>query len=316
MSFSTNSANSENPAFRVLSLDGGGSKGFYSLGVLKEIEQIAERPLCEMFDLIYGTSTGAIIGTLIALGYQVDDIRKLYSTYFPEVMSASGRAERTARLSQLADEVFKNLTFEDVKTNLGVVATRWTNEQPMIFKSFVNSSRVGSDTLFPGTGVRISEAVQASCSAYPFFLRKVVSTNTGEKIELIDGGYSANNPTLYAICDAVETFGIERKSMNVISVGVGIYREPGQGRMIRFLKKHLVSLQLLQKTLNINSQSMERLRSTLFKDVNTIRINKNFNKQSIATGMLERDMDKLDLLWNEGRKSVADHACDLRTMIF
>jgi len=53
--------------FRVLSLDGGGAKGFYTLGALKEIEGMIGRPLCQRFDLIFGTSTGAIIAALICL---------------------------------------------------------------------------------------------------------------------------------------------------------------------------------------------------------------------------------------------------------
>lgn len=58
---------SESKAFRVLSLDGGGAKGFYTLGALKEIEALVGCRLCEKFDLIYGTSTGAIIGALLGL---------------------------------------------------------------------------------------------------------------------------------------------------------------------------------------------------------------------------------------------------------
>jgi patatin-like phospholipase/acyl hydrolase len=55
--------------FRILSLDGGGAKGFYTLGVLREIEGMIGGALHERFDLVFGTSTGAIIGALIALGY-------------------------------------------------------------------------------------------------------------------------------------------------------------------------------------------------------------------------------------------------------
>ncbi len=54
--------------FRVLSLDGGGAKGFYTLGVLKEIEGLLKCPLYKRFDLVFGTSTGAIIAALIPLG--------------------------------------------------------------------------------------------------------------------------------------------------------------------------------------------------------------------------------------------------------
>ena len=66
--------------FRVLSLDGGGAKGIYTLGVLKEVEAIANAALCEVFDLVFGTSTGSIIAALIALGYRVEEIESLYFT--------------------------------------------------------------------------------------------------------------------------------------------------------------------------------------------------------------------------------------------
>ena len=54
--------------YRILSLDGGGAKGFYSLGVLREIEGMVKCPLHEKFDLVFGTSTGAIIAALLSLG--------------------------------------------------------------------------------------------------------------------------------------------------------------------------------------------------------------------------------------------------------
>ena len=73
-----------NQKCRVLSLDGGGAKGFYTLGVLKEIEAMVKRPLCESFDLIFGTSTGGIIAALLALGYGVDDIHTLYREHVPD----------------------------------------------------------------------------------------------------------------------------------------------------------------------------------------------------------------------------------------
>src|SRR5437868_15526570 len=60
--------------FRILSLDGGGAKGFYTLGVLHEIEALLGKPLSGSFQVIYGTSTGSIIASLLALGHSVDEI--------------------------------------------------------------------------------------------------------------------------------------------------------------------------------------------------------------------------------------------------
>src|SRR5580704_1151714 len=72
---------------RILSLDGGGAKGFYTLGALKEIEGLSGRKLCETFDLVFGTSTGAIIAALVGLGYSVDDILELYRKHVVKVMA-------------------------------------------------------------------------------------------------------------------------------------------------------------------------------------------------------------------------------------
>ncbi len=64
------------PTCRILSLDGGGAKGFYTLGVLREVEALTGKPLCETFDLIFGTSTGSIIASLLALGHDVETIHR------------------------------------------------------------------------------------------------------------------------------------------------------------------------------------------------------------------------------------------------
>jgi uncharacterized protein len=58
---------------RILSLDGGGAKGFYNLAILREIEGMVRCPLHDKFDLIFGTSTGAIIAALLSLGKSVKD---------------------------------------------------------------------------------------------------------------------------------------------------------------------------------------------------------------------------------------------------
>ena len=86
---------------RILSLDGGGAKGFYTLGVLREIEAMVDCPLCQRFELIFGTSTGAIIATLIALGYKVEEIHSIYKEHVPTVMGCRTRAARTKALADL-----------------------------------------------------------------------------------------------------------------------------------------------------------------------------------------------------------------------
>ena len=86
---------------RILSLDGGGAKGFYTLGVLREIEGLIGCPIHERFDLIFGTSTGAIIAALLGLGKSVKEISGLYEQYVPTVMSKKSRHEKSRALAKL-----------------------------------------------------------------------------------------------------------------------------------------------------------------------------------------------------------------------
>lgn len=297
---------------RVLTLDGGGAKGFYTLGVLKEIEAMAGCPLHQKFELVFGTSTGAIIASLIALGHRVDSILELYRKHVPTVMSERTAAARSRALQNLATEVFGDAAFTDVKTGIGIVTAKWLTERPMIFKGSVAQAHGRAGTFVPGFGVSIADAVRASCSAYPFFERTVVRTSMGEDIELVDGGYCANNPTLYAIADAVHALRRERNDIRLVSVGVGTYPDPKPGLLMWFAKKYLVSVQLLQKTLEINTQSMDQLRQILFHDVPTIRISDSYVTPEMATDLLEHDIKKLGVLFQRGRESFASREKQLR----
>ncbi|RED25783.1 patatin-like phospholipase [Rhodopseudomonas thermotolerans] len=297
---------------RILALDGGGAKGFYTLGVLREIEGLIGCRLYEKFDLIFGTSTGAIIAALLALGYSVEEIHGLYREYVPTIMQKKTPCEKSAALAKLSEKVFKEDKFDSVKTGVGVVATKWEIERPMIFKGSVEQAHGRVGTFVPGFGVTIGEAVQASCSAYPFFERKTIKTAMEDEVELIDGGYCANNPTLYAIADALKALKVEREHIRVVSVGVGVYPEPKPGLKMWFAQKYLVSVQLLQKTLEINTQSMDQLRHILFNDIKTVRISDTFEKPEMATDLFEHNLTKLNILRQRGAESFASRENVLR----
>ena len=67
---------------RMLALDGGGIRGLITLGILESIEQLvganAGRKLCDYFDYIAGTSTGAIIAAGLARGMTTAEIIDFY----------------------------------------------------------------------------------------------------------------------------------------------------------------------------------------------------------------------------------------------
>jgi len=73
---------------RILALDGGGIRGVLTIQILRRIETIlrerqpaalrAQFRLSDWFDLIGGTSTGAIIASGLAIGMSVDALDALY----------------------------------------------------------------------------------------------------------------------------------------------------------------------------------------------------------------------------------------------
>ena len=66
----------------VLEIDGGGIRGVAALVQLIEFERILKKPLKDHFDLITGTSTGAIVAVLLSVGYSTEDILNLYTVLF------------------------------------------------------------------------------------------------------------------------------------------------------------------------------------------------------------------------------------------
>ncbi|ODT21941.1 MAG: hypothetical protein ABS35_15985 [Kaistia sp. SCN 65-12] len=102
-------------------------------------------------------------------------------------MRPKNKERRSAALKKLGDEIFKEQKFDAVKTGLGVVATKWVMETPIIFKSDPKQAHGRVATFVLGFGCTLSDAVQVSCSAYPFFSRRQLKIN-GDELLLLAGG--------------------------------------------------------------------------------------------------------------------------------
>jgi patatin-like phospholipase/acyl hydrolase len=305
--------------FRILALDGGGAKGVYTLGVLAEVEAHLQKPLSQHFDLIFGTSTGAIIAALLGKGVAVEQIHRLYKEHVPTVMMAGSewfpnlafsRRAKSNALAKLADDIFQAEKFDVFQTGVALVAANWKDEQPFIFKNNIAQAHAMRASFSPGWGCTVSDAVQASCSAYPFFERKTIVKNNGDVVDAVDGGYCANNPTLYALADALKPLAKAPEDIRILNVGVGSYPEPQKPWTVRLINR-FEAVQLLQKTININTLSMERLRAVMFGHIQTIRVSETFSAPELATDFLEHDPGKLNRLHQQGRASFGRHEASI-----
>jgi patatin-like phospholipase/acyl hydrolase len=298
--------------FRILSLDGGGAKGVYTLGILKEIEALIGHKIYEEFDLIYGTSTGAIIAALLGLGKSVEEVTKHYFDIVPNVMGENTRSGRSRALREQAYKLLGDKKFDEFITDVGIVALHYEDTKPMIFKSSIRQAHGTKSTFKPGFGCTIAEALRASSAAFPFFERvKIITENQGEP-ELIDGGFIANNPTLLAIADGVKAYNIPKNKLKVLSLGVGVYKQP------KPVLKHRVLFwfeapRLAVKVLEASTNTIEQLRIILFPDVSCVRINESFSQDEYATDLLESDINKLKKLNALGRRSFSNYENELKT---
>ena len=286
--------------FRVLSLDGGGSKGFYTIGVLKEIED-RYGALHKFFDLIYGTSTGSVIGSLIALGYNVDDIYSLYETYIPPIMDRIRPTIKSRQLERAVGYVFGNKHFCDVKTKLGIITTEWTPgrlQRCVIFKSSDAISMTHTQPFVPGFGCTIADVVQASCSAYPLFLKKPLSLDGDTGRLFVDGGYSYNNPTVLAIGAAQKI--VNPTDIRLVSIGVGFYTMP-------------FKIPLVMSMLDTSTNNIEIERQTMYDHIPAVRIDHAFPQMSVS--LISSNMRKLRQLYQYGRESFNEQEFEQNILI-
>lgn len=303
--------------FKILTLDGGGSHGFYTIGVLEEVEALFGKPLSEEFDLIYGTSTGSIIGSLIALGYSIKNIRELYKDLVPSILGQKNTKARTKALKTFSERVFKEAKFEDVKTRLGVVSVHWDKDEPCIFKSHSEMAHSRISSFKPGFGFKVSDAVKASASAWPFF-EPVILKNDFNDFKLIDGGYSANNPVIYAITDALFSLKMSKNQLRVLSVGVGSYPPPKldlKGKLLKFIPALDDFRKVFEKSVALNSRSMEIFRSTIFKDVHTIRISEACTNPKAAVDFLSSDLEALEFIKGVGATSYSKYENEIKKLL-
>ena len=300
----------QDKSFPILVLDGGGSKGVYTLGVLEELEKKIGKPLHTHFKLIYGTSTGSIIAALLGLGKSVQEIKTLYFSHIPSIMSARTMSLKSKKLKELCDTVFGNLKFDSFKTDVGIVALNYTEQKPLIFKTNMQQSYKSGAAINAGFGCFISDAVQASCSAYPVFNKKPITSAVHGNIIAVDGGYIARNATLYALIDADKLFGVNQQDMEVFSLGTGHYVEKPLGGIMSAIR-YFDFLQFIVNIISSTSNTNEQLQHLLFEDVKITRIDNTYHDRTFSTNMIEKDLIVLGKLFNLGKTSFSTHESKL-----
>ena len=296
----------EQSGLNILVLDGGGSKGVYTLGVLKELELKLGEPLYKHFGLVYGTSTGSIIAALICLGYKINEIEELYFNIIPKIMMPKTKAAKSKAMSEEAKSIFGDKKFDSFKTNIGIVALNYETQMPLIFKTNIQQAHGMKQSFKPGFDCKIEQAVRCSCSAYPFFDKMVINTENHGEIEVVDGGFIANNSTLYAMVDAYKALGVKESDIHLLNIGVGNYIERTSGVLSKLLK-NIGFFQFVERVLTANTNSNTLVSQLLFPKLDILRVSDSYPEPKHGTNMFEYDLKKLKKMVQLGRGSYAKY---------
>ena len=202
---------------RLLSIDGGGLCGLIPAQALMLIEQQLDeltndpQPLCNRFDLIGGTSTGAILAAGLALGFKAVEMRDFYlkfgagifkKVFLPEQFwhkYPAGTIEQHLRevfgeATTLGDSRLRTLVL--LVTKNATLGTDWFFTNNPTNRFFKNNEKLP-----------LWHVVRASSAAPTYFPPHAFAVpddnGTPHTYEFIDGGVSSyNNPSLQVFLEA------------------------------------------------------------------------------------------------------------------
>jgi hypothetical protein len=233
----------------ILSLDGGGTRGIFSLQILERMETLLREKygkpdlvLADHFDYIGGTSTGAIIAAALSWGASVEVIENFYLDQSRRVfgrktwMSRLRSKYHAAELSGLLEKFFSEdgkpalLGTKKLRTRYLCVMRNATTGAPWVITNNPNAKY--NDPSLPDNNLLIplSQLIRASTAA-PLFFRPELISQGGASWMFMDGAITPyNNPAFIMYLTAtLPCYGNRwedgEDKMRVISVGTGRVRE-------------------------------------------------------------------------------------------
>ncbi|MCG8698593.1 MAG: patatin-like phospholipase family protein [Bacteroidales bacterium] len=260
----------------ILCLDGGGIRGILTLQLLKKLEEIAEIPCYQLFDMVAGSSAGAIIAGLIASGKTAVEIEDLYKSLVTKVFKKRSWNAHQFINPPLYDkenyrealvDLLGNNTLKDIcartNTDLLITAKDITANEETFFTCFE-----GTDNNFHGTyqDVLIRAVLEATMSAPTYF-------HSLERF--IDGGSTTyNNPSLATLMEAVRYEGTGKyqiDKLTMFSLGTGMMLEsiPPDRTLDPEGVDTIFWLNLIMREASNDACNMQvdSIRSGLFKDI-------------------------------------------------
>lgn len=205
----------------VLALDGGGTRGIYSAQLLAKVESTYNVKVKDCFDLIAGTSTGAIIAGAAVTEIPMTEIVELFESEAPDIFRKKWYRNplffskySNDKLAEIISHHIPATPLSQVSTPLLITCSEITTSESHIFRShsFAKQNEIENTD----GDVSLRDAIVASCAAPTFFAPKIIKNRL-----LSDGGLWANNPSIAAYTEALTSFGKTTSQIKILSIGTG-----------------------------------------------------------------------------------------------
>ncbi|KAF6721228.1 Calcium-independent phospholipase A2-gamma [Oryzias melastigma] len=221
---------------RVLSIDGGGTRGVIPLEILKMLEDKTGKKVHQLFDYICGVSTGAILAFMLGLArFSLEECADMYREFSTKVFQQN-RLVGTMKMGW-SHSYYNSETWERIlKKQLGnrvLIKTSRDQQSPKVSavsavvnwgvspKAFVfrnYNHKPGSLSRYAGSSShQMWEAVRASSAAPGYFQEFTLESNIHQ-----DGGIIMNNPCALAVHES-RLLWPKHPFECVLSLGTGRY---------------------------------------------------------------------------------------------
>ncbi len=295
--------------FHILALDGGGTRGIYTAQLLAKIEQAFGTRIKTCFDLIAGTSTGAIIAGAAVSDIPMQDIVELFDTETPHIFR-----RRWYRIplflskypsEQLAKVIAKHIPatpLGEIATPLMITSSEIARSEVHIFRSNYGSHD-SEGTPTTSKEVCLRDAILASCAAPIFFAPKSI-----DNLLLADGCLWANNPSTIAATEALSAFRKEPREIRMLSIGTGHSTNMYQQRRGWGFITGWGGVKLTSYVMTLQAQASAHTAKLLLRG--------NYLRVSPEIGRWEIDnLTQLDTLKSLAERDFERHAKEIRTFI-
>ncbi|TDH10292.1 hypothetical protein EPR50_G00073490 [Perca flavescens] len=227
---------------RVLSIDGGGTRGVVPLQVLKLLEAETGKKIHQLFDYICGVSTGAVLAYMLGLAhFSLEECADMYRRFGSEVFRQnplvgtvkmgwshsyySTDTWETILREKLGNRVLIKTARDELTPKVSAVSAvvNWgTTPKAFVFRNY--NHKPGSLSRYAGGSVcQMWQAVRASSAAPGYFQEFPLQSDIHQ-----DGGIILNNPCALAVHES-RLLWPNQPFQCVLSLGTGRYDNAKRG---------------------------------------------------------------------------------------